>query len=748
MANFRSVRNKLHELNSELCANPHRIYAISETWLSLSDNDSIFSDSHTSFRCDRQGKLGGGVMFLVPKTISAHEISSVSNDSFEAISIQITTTSNSLVMILVYRCPGEDYNFAKSFTSYFESLNLNSPFLLLGDFNMAEKIDWASLTTTSTVSTSAYRGFFEFCVANGLEQHVLFPTHSSGNTLDLVFSSVSGLLSGVFSLNPLLPSIDHSPILVCLTSSCNTNPDTVLVHCFRNVDFDGFSNALLSIPWRDMFNTCTTADQMYTIFSDIFNQLIEAFVPKRKIIPGRKSWPPSVMSLQRSQRILYNKFRRHPTATNKDKYQDAQKAYRLEIRRYIHQREGALLSHPNDRAFWAYVNSKLKVRPVIPSLQSNGPLDRPITDDYQKAEAFNDQFRSVFTTDDGIIPPTPTVPESVPMLCNFRVSEGDVYEQLRNLPNKASYGPDGIPQVLLKKFALYLVEPLTIIFNVSLGTGKLPKIWKLANVTPIHKKGPKISVQNYRPISLTCATGKVLERLVRAQLIKHLMQHNLISPQQHGFLARKSTVTQLLSCITDWSNELDKGCAVDVAYLDIAKAFDTVSHAKLLEILKCYGLRGSFLEWINNFLTNRYQRVRVGNSFSSHCKVESGVPQGSVLGPLLFLLYINDLPNIVKHSNIYIYADDTKISFAFKKNIRPTGLQTDLINVIHWASQLQLAVALTKCAVLHLGTTNPCSSYLIDNQNLQPVNHIRDLGVIIDNELHFSKQCADIASRA
>ena len=194
---------------------------------------------------------------------------------------------------------------------------------------------------------------------------------------------------------------------------------------------------------------------------------------------------------------------------------------------------------------------------------------------------------------------------------------------------------------------------------------------------------------------------------------------------------------------------MDKNNCVDVAYLDFSKAFDTVSHSKLLCILERMNIKGNIHGWIKSFLSDRFQQVKIENALSSQMPVISGVPQGSVLGPLLYILYINDLPNVIQHSSIYIFADDTKLSFSFPRNLPSyCNLEADLLSISKWANEMQLTLALNKCSILHLGNSNPQYDYVIDDLCLKKSNLIKDLGVTVDSKLNFSYHIVDIVKKA
>ena len=201
--------------------------------------------------------------------------------------------------------------------------------------------------------------------------------------------------------------------------------------------------------------------------------------------------------------------------------------------------------------------------------------------------------------------------------------------------------------------------PLNILFSKSLNTGIVPDNWKKGLVVPIHKKGSRKLASNYRPITLTSVIGKVLESIVRDVLLQHFSSYNLLSNYQHGFIPGRSCVTQLLCVLDDWTRAMFEGHNTDVIYFDFSKAFDTVPHKRLIHKLKAYGINGKLLVWLQDFLSDRQQRVIVNSTFSSWRPVTSGVPQGSILGPLLFSIYVNDLPSIVS-SILFLFADDLK----------------------------------------------------------------------------------------
>ena len=299
--------------------------------------------------------------------------------------------------------------------------------------------------------------------------------------------------------------------------------------------------------------------------------------------------------------------------------------------------------------------------------------------------------------------------------------------------------------ILIKELATELSFPLKLLFDKTLAQGKLPTQWKTAEVRPIFKKGVKTTPGNYRPVSLTSIVCKVFESFVKDKIFNHLTDNNLLSDHQYGFCGGRSCTTQLLNTINDWFTYLDINVPVDAIYLDFRKAFDTVPHERLMTKLYGYGIRGQLLIWIRDFLKDRYQYVTINDKSSNKIPVTSGVPQGSVLGPTLFIYFINDLPSVVS-TFVKIFADDTKAYYPILNNSDKILLQKTINDMVEWSKIWQLGFNGSKCKVLHLGKNNPLHQYTIEDNNsikdLEITVLEKDLGVNVDPLLTFENHIA------
>ena len=405
----------------------------------------------------------------------------------------------------------------------------------------------------------------------------------------------------------------------------------------------------------------------------------------------------------------------------------------------------------NAKHFFSYAKKRLRSRPTIGPLRG-GEL---ITDPASIAEALQSQYISAYTqpcfADVANCVAEWQGPERNVILETVEISEQKIRNAILQLDEKSALGPDGVPAILLKRCAASLSLPLCMLWSCSLSRGRVPSKLKEGIVTPIPKGGDRGEGSNYRPVMLPSHVSKIFERIVAERLVDHLEAEEYLSPNQHGFRKGRSCSSQLAQHHWSVLRILERGGEADVVYLDFSKAFDKVDLGLLLIKLKGMGIKGELLRWVLNFLSDRMQKVVVEEHPSRWCRVISGVPQETVLGPILFLAHIVNI-DVGVESTVSCFADDTRVTRAIATPEDPLLLQRDLEMIYTWASASNMHFNEGKFKVLryteeplnkaHHGYTNPSGG------ELDEVSKIRDLGVLMENTGKFSLQVEKVTKKA
>ena len=319
-----------------------------------------------------------------------------------------------------------------------------------------------------------------------------------------------------------------------------------------------------------------------------------------------------------------------------------------------------------------------------------------------------------------------------------------------NLDKNKAVGPDLVHNRLLIAACPVIAEPLTILFNKSIANGSFPEVWKKAHVIPIYKqKGDKSSCKNYRPISLLSCVGKLLEKCVQKHLVHFLNENNIITASQSGFTSGDSTIYQLLNIYDDFVSALDRNIPTQAIFFDISKAFDRVWHRGLVHKLDAVGIRGSLLKWFESYLKNRTQAVVIKGSKSNFLNVQAGVPQGSVLGPTLFLIYINDLSNSIE-STIKLFADDTSMYLSLADNPNRTRiLNSDMTKISTWAKKWKVTFNCQKTELVNVCRRNVIldNQLIFDSSVLQPSITHKHLGLTIQGNCKWDSHVTSLVAK-
>ena len=395
-------------------------------------------------------------------------------------------------------------------------------------------------------------------------------------------------------------------------------------------------------------------------------------------------------------------------------------------------------SKTNSKCFFSFINSGKRSRSSIGPL--SGGDNELVTDPLQQAGLLNEYFSSVFTRST-TEPPTkdPTCIQSLD-----EVTVKDVIDQSREY---SAPGPDDITSKLLIELKNEIAKPLATLFRKSLDEMKIPNDWRLSNVTPIYKmKGSKADPGNYRPVSLTSNICKLMERVINVELSNHL-EKRVLNNTQHGFRKGRSCQTIMIEFMDKVTSWLDEGNSVDVLYVDFRKAFDKVEHKRLMVKLKAEGVGGKLWGWLKDWLSGRYQRVVVNGMMSEWALVESGVPQGTVLGGPLFTVFVKDLDEWIR-AFLRKFADDTKAASIVNNQEDATRFQKDIDALMAWADCWAMEFNQAKCKIMHLGKNNQKFKYEMGGVELVKTEEERDLGVLVHESMKPANQCQTAAKNA
>ncbi|KAL5256118.1 hypothetical protein ACHWQZ_G011358 [Mnemiopsis leidyi] len=754
---------------------PPPFIAITESWLKGYITDAqVHMENYQVLRSDRPDRVGGGCLLYVHDQLVITQSNHYEDRNNNMIMCYIKSC-NTLFAVL-YRPPGKDTPGFKmlldKLQGHIDTLSegsISPDIYITGDLNYPS-IDW--MNGTGSKESTEGQDLLEFLCRNFLTQVVAVPTRGD-NILDLVFTNVPRYVTEV-KVTPTTLS-DHNLVQVQLGFSMinpasqgitPTDPHSFRAVNYHNADFDSLSSELSEVDWIALWALCEEdLDSFLELLRLTVLQLTLKHSPKKEsreeVKSRRRRGNRHIYVLKRKRRKLNTRIRALQQATpGSNKIPKLQEevsllCYNIQegIVKKLNKKEKNAVEaiRKNPKYFFSYAKRFQKTKSTIPVLRDGyGNL---VADPTTKAEILQGQYLKVFSDPEKAdleeCMRSPGLPQGLQKgFSELDFTRDDIIQALKELDPYSAGPDDEIPARILSSCKNELALPL--FWNKSFGTGKIPEVLKTQFITPIFKGGDRTDPANYRPVSLTSHIMKTFERVMRTNLVQHLEENQLISRTQHGFRKKRSCMTQLISHIEQIYQALNNDNEVDVIYLDFAKAFDKVDHQVLMAKLHHYGIHGKVLEWIRQFLVDRKQAVVVEGHKSSFQPVKSGVPQGTVLGPILFVLYINDLLHSINFSKGFSFADDTKLIGEIRGEQSVQLLQEDLNTVIGWSHANNMELHEKKFEVVSYslnasGSLRQLPFYPLTVEYHTPKGHtiipqkvVRDLGVYISNDRSWS----------
>ena len=728
----------------------------SETELTKDRVDSDFlPPKYLAIRLDK-GKDRRGVFIAHREDLVITEVN-VPDKSAEFVLAKLEVSGNpDLYIASFYRHTNAD---KKSLNTLYDNISQihggkKLPNIIVaGDFNLPD-VDWeyCSYNTAPQYGKEVNELAIDVMTELSLTQMVKESTRGN-NTLDLLFTSDPNIVDNV----TVIPGIsDHQAVTADIHIRAKRSKKKARkVYQYDKADKKKLRQDIVQLG-KDFAKQSKNlnADESWNLFTSRLNSIVAERVPQ-KIIRERGDLPwlsPGLRKRIKRKNRSFSKYKKAPRKRKPrlwDKYSKEQRAVQQEIKLAHEEYLESLFEDEEGnpvKSFYKAIKAKKKNDVGIAPLKNKyGKIEStPIG----KATALSEQYSSVFKKDNG--KPLPRMNSNrYSSMKKLIITQKGIKIQLDKLNPKKAIGPDQVPTYLIKEHSDIFSSVLQIIFQKSLDTGVVPTDWKRANVVAIYKKDSKNDPANYRPVSLTCISCKVMEHIVFSNVMDHMDRHAILKHFQHGFRKQHSCETQLINTLEELCKGLKDEQQIDALILDFSKAFDVVGHRRLLGKLDHYGVRGDTHQWIESWLTGRIQRVVVEGESSEDVPVRSGVPQGTVLGPLMFIIYINDIADGTD-SSIRLFADDALLYRVVSSTRDCSKLQYDLHTMCRWGSDWQMDFNPKKCHVLSITKKrNPiCYPYTLNGVQLSHVENHPYLGVELDCKLSWKKHINNTTGKA
>lgn len=765
--NIQSIKNKQHILESYLDENEYHYICLTETWIredqknTITVNNYQFADAY--YRHDHRG---GGVAILLRDGIEYKSITAITDMSIECTveCCAVEVVKHHILLITIYRPDRDIEVFFKVIENILDLTKLkysSKQIIICGDFNI-----------NSTPNTIEYTRLVNLMLENNLQQIVMEPTRETSTTstcIDLLFTNHKQ-----YELKVKNTGIsDHKSVVytqnVTCTQTLNANYHTTK-RIFNDRNIEKFKNGLSQVDFISLISENHNIDKNYNDFANVLQTLLAAHIPKKRInIKQNKRNTYLTNGLKRScqhKRLLKIIVDQNKNIILKKHY----KIYEKTLKKCVNQAKKInniklMKSAQNkSKTMWKIIKNSNTPSQTIYNKNFSLNYQNNITNCPSTiANVFNDYFASIGESTQNVLPRScPVLAPSINSLFVQPTTEREISNIINNMSNKRSFGVDDIPPLLIKACSNELTPPLTKLINISLTEGKFPEKLKYAKIIPIYKKGGNaLEPSAYRPIALLPSISKIFEKVMANRIYTFLEKYELLDVNQYGFRQKRSTTLATYNYVQKIYSYLNQRQCTLGLFLDMSKAYDNVSHNLLLQKIYGLGIRDKAYEWLKTYLKDRKQFVQVQYydrktneiyHFESHTKiVNNSIPQGSVLGCILFLMYINDLPKIIQTPCV-LFADDVSLLFQCNRDIRESTIHVEnsLKDITFWLREHNLEINLRKTKIVQFRPYQRKALHideLLKQLNVAEVSDFTLLGITLDSNLNWKKHIEKLKSK-